>query len=499
MHGLIFFFIHKFTEKVAGGAPGWHAVRDSVGLTAKSYAPVAQYPDAEAICLLRGIAEQLQQPLDAVLEQFGEFLAPQLLSFSSNLIQPEWRTLDLIENTEAVIHAFVRRTNPGAAPPVLQCVRTSVNELHLIYGSARHLCGLAKGIIRGVARHYRDHIEVTEQSCMLRGDPFCALHVVLLSRDTDVLVRPEQATLVGPFAGRPVTPLTGAAFAPGNAAAESASTPGQIGPYRVLRQLGHGGMGQVYLAEDADLRRLVALKVMHPHLASDPIAHDRFLREARTAASIQHENLVTIYHVGQHYSTPFLAMQYLEGATLESWLAENPQPPLDDILRIGAQIAAGLAAAHRRGLVHRDIKPDNIWLEAPHARVKILDFGLARAVDGDSRVSHPGMIQGTPAYMSPEQTTGEPCDTRSDLYNLGVVLYRMCSGRLPFEGGSTIAVLMAIARDRPKPLHDLQPTLNRALGTLVMRLLAQKPADRPATADQVEAELLAIRHAVASI
>src|SRR5262249_27187820 len=192
---------------------------------------------------------------------------------------------------------------------------------------------------------------------------------------------------------------------------------GRLGAYRVLRVLGVGGMGIVFHAEDVQLRRAVALKCLLPALAATSQARQRFLREARAAAAIEHEHVVVIYQVGEDRGIPFLAMQLLQGESLEDRLRREPLLPASQVLRIGREIAVGLAAAHERGLIHRDIKPANVWLEGPQARVKLLDFGLARAVADDTGVSQAGTIVGTPAYMAPEQSRGDPVDARCDLFS----------------------------------------------------------------------------------
>src|SRR5207247_654376 len=197
----------------------------------------------------------------------------------------------------------------------------------------------------------------------------------------------------------------------------------QLEHYRPLQVLGQGGMGTVYLARDTRLHREVALKTLRPELAANAQAKERFLREARLAASIEHDNIVHIYHVGEDRGIPFLAMQLLRGTSLEDLLKRSPVLKIKQVLRVGIQIAEGLAAAHQRGLIHRDIKPGNIWLEPTGGgRVKILDFGLARVTAGEIGITQSGTILGTPAYMPPEQARGEKVDHRCDLYSLGCVL-----------------------------------------------------------------------------
>jgi WD40 repeat protein/serine/threonine protein kinase len=293
---------------------------------------------------------------------------------------------------------------------------------------------------------------------------------------------------------------------------------GRLGGYRVLKVLGRGGMGIVFLAEDPQLKRPVALKTMKPSRAAHPGARERFLREARAAAAIKHDHIVTIYQVGEDRDVPYLAMELLEGETLESRLQRARRLPVAEVLRISREIAEGLDAAHRSRLIHRDIKPSNIWLESGRVvsrgvvsgtseqdgngpsithdspltthhspRVKILDFGLARA-DGDAdnpNLTESGFIVGTPAYMAPEQARPGAADHRSDLFSLGCVLYRLCTGEAPFRGTDILTTLAAVARDTPKPPAELNREVPPALSDLVTQLLAKDPAERPSSARAV--------------
>ncbi|MBL8799855.1 MAG: protein kinase [Planctomycetia bacterium] len=271
--------------------------------------------------------------------------------------------------------------------------------------------------------------------------------------------------------------------------------PGEIGwlaQYRVLELRGEGGMGYVFLAEDTQLQRPVALKVMKPDRTDDLPARQRFLREARATAAIKHDHIVTIYQVGQDRDVCFLAMEWLEGKSLERWLRAGNRPGVAQILRVGREIATGLAAAHARGLIHRDIKPGNIWLEMPTGRVKLLDFGLVRVLHEDVRLTQQGIIVGTPAFMAPEQARGEPVDERGDLFSLGCVLYELCGGRLPFQGENTIATLMAVTMQEPTPLRQVNPDLPADLADLVHWLLAKRPEDRPPSAQAVVEALRAL-------
>lgn len=266
---------------------------------------------------------------------------------------------------------------------------------------------------------------------------------------------------------------------------------GRLGGYRVLRVLGSGGMGIVFQAEDLRLRRPVALKVMRPALAAVALNVQRFLREARSAAAIEHDHIVTIYQVGEDRGVAFLAMQYLLGESLDARLKREPRLPLKEALRIGRETALGLAAVHKRGLIHRDIKPANLWLEAETSRVKILDFGLARTIADDAHLTASGALLGTPAYMAPEQVVDQRVDHRCDLFSLGCVLYRMLTGVTAFEGKNTLAILCA-ELEASKPPHEVNPEIPAALSSLILRLLARRPQDRPVSAQIVADELWAM-------
>jgi serine/threonine protein kinase len=274
--------------------------------------------------------------------------------------------------------------------------------------------------------------------------------------------------------------------------AQAAGEIGRVGGYRVLRQLGAGGMGLVFQAEDVALLRPVALKVMRPRLARDAQARERFVREAQAAAKIKSDHVVTIYQVGEDRGTPFLAMEFLPGEPMDKWLRRGRRPNVPQLLRLAREMALGLAAAHERGLIHRDVKPGNVWLEAPTGRVKLLDFGLARPVKQDTHLTQSGVIVGTPAYMAPEQARGQQVDHRADLFSLGCVLYQLCTGRLPFTGENVMGVLMALATDTPRPVREWNPDIPERLADLVARLLAKAPDERPASAREVVALVQAI-------
>lgn len=268
--------------------------------------------------------------------------------------------------------------------------------------------------------------------------------------------------------------------------------PAKLEYYRPIKILGQGGMGTVYLAEDTRLGREVAIKTLRPELAINPQAKERFLREARTAAKLEHDHIIPIYSVGEANGTPFLAMPLLKGEPLDALIRRTAGPlPVAVVVRIAREAAAGLAAAHERGLIHRDIKPGNIWLEAPTGRVKILDFGLAKAADAGSEadsetnLTASGAIVGTPAYMAPEQASGYSVDGRADLFSLGCVLYELLAGKRAFTGPNTMSILMNLANHTPATPETVNADCPAGLSRLVMQLLEKNPANRPATATAV--------------
>jgi serine/threonine protein kinase/Leucine-rich repeat (LRR) protein len=267
---------------------------------------------------------------------------------------------------------------------------------------------------------------------------------------------------------------------------------GRLGPYRVLQVLGAGGMGVVFRAEDPQLKRPVALKAMLPTLGASESARKRFLREAQAAAAISHDNIVHIYQVGEDRGVPFMAMQFLDGESLEARLKRERRLPTAEVVRIGRETAEGLASAHERGLIHRDVKPANLWLAGANRRIKILDFGLARAVGDEAHLTQTGAIVGTPAYMAPEQASAKPVDHRCDLFSLGCVLYRMTTGEKAFKGSDTLSILAALAREDPPAPASLNPEVPAELSDLVLRLLQKDPAQRPASAHEVVERLTAI-------
>ncbi len=273
--------------------------------------------------------------------------------------------------------------------------------------------------------------------------------------------------------------------------------PSRIGPFRVIAPLGQGGMGVVYRAEDETLRRVVALKLLPDASGSDE-RRQRFLREARSAAAITHPNVATVYQVGEADGRVYIAMELVAGENLRERMARG-RLDLETAKDLATQIARGLAAAHEQGIVHRDLKPENVMI-TPDGVVKLLDFGLAKTAlespaSGKTEAalaktetlvtSDEGRIMGTPEYMSPEQALGAPLDVRSDVFSLGIVLYEMLAGQRPFDGTTTGALLVAIARDTPRPLREVAPEVDEGLDAIVTRCLAKAPAERFASAGEI--------------
>jgi serine/threonine-protein kinase len=258
------------------------------------------------------------------------------------------------------------------------------------------------------------------------------------------------------------------------------------GRYRIVRKLGSGGMADVYLAEDEELGRRIAIKILNDRHANDDSFVERFRREAKNAAGLSHPNIVSIYDRGEAEGTYYIAMEYLDGRSLKELVVARGPLPIPDAIDATRQVLAALRFAHRKGVVHRDIKPHNVMADAD-GRLKVTDFGIARA--GVSQMTEAGSIIGTAQYLSPEQARGSPVDQRSDLYSVGVVLYEMLTGKTPFTGDTPVEIAMKHLSDPPRPPSVDRPDIPPDLDMIVLRALAKNPDDRFQTAEEMDAEL----------
>ncbi|HKM91061.1 MAG TPA: RodZ domain-containing protein [Candidatus Acidoferrales bacterium] len=268
----------------------------------------------------------------------------------------------------------------------------------------------------------------------------------------------------------------------------------QFGRYEVLEEIGSGAMGAVFKARDPMMDREVAVKTIHASALIGPMAdqyRERFTREARAAGRLAHPGIVTVFDAGVEGDTPYLAMEFVPGRTLESVLSSGEHFPLERVYEIGQQLAEALAYAHANGVIHRDIKPANIQLTGSPERAKIMDFGVAKLTQ--AQVTSTGTLLGTPAYMAPEQFTGMPLDGRSDLFSLGVILYWLATGDKPFTGDTITAVSYKIVHTEPIAPRQLNPGVPAALEAIILKCLSKDPAARHQTGDELAADLAALR------
>ena len=260
---------------------------------------------------------------------------------------------------------------------------------------------------------------------------------------------------------------------------------GSFGRYRIVSKLGEGGMGAVYLAEDTQLQRRVALKTPFFELEDDALTIKRFLREARSAATIHHPNVCPVYDVGQHAGRYFLTMAYVDGCSLAEWMRGSPPVPTAVALEIVEKLARGLQAAHEAGVLHRDLKPGNILIDREDEPY-LIDFGMARRLDGDETLlTVTGVVVGTPAYMAPEQISGrdEQIGPATDIYSLGAIFYELLAGSIPFSG-NLATMLGSIVSNNPIPLRSFRADVDPRVERLCRRAMAKSPADRYASAEE---------------
>lgn len=309
----------------------------------------------------------------------------------------------------------------------------------------------------------------------------------ILDRVRTLVVAPAEPVSAAPRAAEPAAPRGGAA----PPVLRSADELEEVGDLEVVGLIGEGSVARVYLAREPALRREVAVKVLSPALARDETARARFEREALAAASIQHPNVASIYRTGRlARGVPYLVMPYFHGGSLEARLkAAGPLPP-EEAWRFIRQTAAGLAAAHRLGVVHRDVRPANILYDPATHRVVLIDFGIAAVRDAAdqhaARLTRPGERLGNPSYISPEQLRGEPVTDRSDVYSLGIVAFELLTGRLPFDARSPIQLMRAHAAEEPRKISVVRPEVGGELDALIQMCLRKRPEERPLAVDVAE-------------
>ncbi|MDI6733453.1 MAG: serine/threonine-protein kinase [Planctomycetota bacterium] len=257
-----------------------------------------------------------------------------------------------------------------------------------------------------------------------------------------------------------------------------------FGGCRLIKKIGEGGMGIVYLAHHLALNKNVAIKVLPPSFAQEEERVKRFIREARSAAQLEHSNIVQIYNIAKHEDFYFIVMQYIDGESFATKIKNNGKINLLEAIRIIRDVSSALGVAHKKGIIHRDIKPENIMVNQS-GEVKLMDFGLARSLDVASSLSRTGEILGTPFYLSPEQAQGLKVDARADIYALGVTLYHMLSGKRPFEGDTTVSIILKHINEKPPPLRQITPEIPETVSSIVHKMLEKDPDKRYQSTDEL--------------
>ena len=472
MHGSICCIVKKFVE-TNHGSEAWEAMLEHAGYKGLVLSPIGTYPDEAVFALLGAGCELLQVELEDLLRVLGRFAGPELIGFAGTMLHPDWKTFELLSNVESLIHRTIRMQNPTAQPANIQAFRLSDDEAQIVYSSRRGLCALAHGIIEGIADFYQEEISIREVTCAKQGHPFCTFEAKRVALDGDSpQVESVDLGATATAESFDETFVASDSVSDSNPASDSGSFdwfpsntggsrvgagtrdsnknvvpfPKRLGRYAVHEIIGVGGMGVVYRGSDDVLNRVVAIKTLKSVKIGRELA-DPFIEEARAMARLSHENVVRVYDVGEIDGRPFFVMEYLTGQSLSKRIRKG-QVSLQLGTELFKKILQGVHAVHKIGLVHRDIKPDNIMLSLDSRKCHLLDFGLADELCVKRDVSK--RLSGTPGFIAPERLRGYPADYKSDYFSLGCVAYEIFSGRRAFDSDSTQTVISSMQRFEPK-------------------------------------------------
>lgn len=472
MYGLIYFLLQKFVQRKLG-SEGWEQALKGAHLENETFHPNMSYPDTPIFSLIYFLAKKNKISVEALLTDFGKAIAPDLLALHPGLIKSHWKTLDVIENTGGIIHQLVRQMMKGSVPPSIQCVRLSETEVQMIYASSRKLCTLAKGICHGVAETFGERLEIEEPSCMHREDPFCLMNIKLVGGPADKVGKAwvEQKELNDTNHGLDVDSWEFHELKKFFDPPESPEEVARLGHYSIRKLIGSGGMGLVF--EVMDLKNSItrALKLIKPEMLISETHRLRFLREARILAELNSPCIVPVLQVGSYRSLPYLVMPLLQGCNLETWLASPRQVTLEFLYMLGLHIGNGLREAHERRLIHRDIKPGNVWIFEDQKSAQIMDFGLVLDLNEQQRVTKVGVLMGTIHYMAPEQMCDSKLNEQADLYSMGIILYQLMTGKLPFGKLPYLVLIKKLMTEQPVPPHKENKLVPDELSAPILRLL----------------------------
>ena len=515
MHGSISLIVQKFIE-TNFGVDTWLQILEQAGLPGLRFSPLQHYPDEAINQIVQATCEHLEIEQDVALRTVGRFAAKDLIRLGRKMLHPEWRTFEVLSNLETLIHRTVRMGDPDAEPADIQCHQISDSQMQVIYSSRRGLCALASGILSGMGDVFSQKLDVIEDACCKRGDPFCAFTVCLLEDaseksavpvtfpmrsfavDTDRGSARTSADAAGgqksgsesSFTDNP-TVLAGSDSGENGGRLSSREDwlhllPSQVGRYRVLDSIGAGGMGVVFQGVDEELGRSVAIKTLRRREVSTTDLR-LFLSEARQLARLNHPRVVKIFDVGRIGSRPFFVMEWLQGITLHERLTNGLRLPFDMAARLFIQILDALEAVHRIGIVHRDVKPGNIMITPGGTSCTLLDFGLAAT----SRMQGSG-ISGTLGYLAPERLQGMPGDFRGDFFSLGVLSLELFAG-IP---AGQLPGLNLRNGDHSKHLNTIDEwnVLNENMKELIEGLLQTDPDARQCDGDRIRSVLRGLLH-----